>query len=171
MANQAQITSITALDAFRSDLIVYLGQMQPVLDEVGSEIIRMKYWLENDQRQAIEAQARQRQRRMEEAQAELFNARMSRMQESSILQHLAAQKARQAVQESEQKLKFLKKWNRELENQAQPLIKQIEQLQGFLANDMMRAVMYLAQVIETLEAYAETGLPAAQPPDNSAPAV
>ena len=107
---------------------------------------------------------------MEEAQAELFNARLSRMQESSILQHLAAQKAQQAVQESEQKLKFLKKWDRELENRAQPLIKQIEQLQGFLSNDMMRAVVYLAQVIETLEAYAEIASPAVKPPDGSPPA-
>ena len=55
----------------------------------------------------------------------------------------------------EQKLTSLKKWDRELENQAEPLLKQVDQLQGFLANEMTRAVTYLTQVIQTLEAYAE----------------
>jgi chromosome segregation ATPase len=123
----------------------------------------MKYWLQNDQRNILENQARQRQRRMEEAQAELFNARLSLLQESTILQHMAAQRTQQAVHESEQKLKYLKKWDRELENQAEPLVKQVAQLQSFLSNDMTRAVTYLAQVIQTLEAYTEVLPPAANP--------
>ena len=155
LPGQAQITSVEALEAFRSDLIVYLTQMQPVLDEVGGELTRMKFWLQNDQRQAWENQARKRRRRLEEAQAELFNTRLSRLQESSSLQQMVTQRAQKAVQESEQKLTFLKKWDRELENQAEPLMKQVDQLQGFLANDMARAVTYLTQVIQTLEAYAD----------------
>ena len=42
MAGQAQITSVEALAAFRADLIVFLTQMQPVLDEVGGEVTRME---------------------------------------------------------------------------------------------------------------------------------
>ena len=163
MPGQAQITSVEALEAFRSDLIVFLTQMHPVLDEAGSEVTRMKFWLQNDQREILEKQARQHRRRLEEAQAELFNARLSQLQDSSLLQQLVAQRAQQAVQESEQKLTSLKKWDRELENQAEPLLKQIGQLQGFLANDMTRAVTHLTQVIQTLEAYAEV-LPSASVP-------
>jgi hypothetical protein len=155
MPGQAQITSVEALEAFRADLIVYLTQMQPVLDEVGSELTRTKFWLQNDQREVWERQARKNRQRLEEAQAELFNTRLSRLQESALLQQLAAQRAQQAVQESEQKLTALKKWDRELENQAEPLLKQVDQLQGFLANEMTRAVTHLTQVIQTLEAYAE----------------
>ena len=155
MPGQAQITSVEALEAFRADLIVYLTQMQPVLDEVGGELTRTKFWLQNEQREVRERQARKNRQRLEEAQAELFNTRLSRLQESALLQQLAAQRAQQAVQESEQKLTSLKKWDRELENQAEPLLKQVDQLQGFLANEMTRAVTYLTQVIQTLEAYAE----------------
>jgi hypothetical protein len=71
------------------------------------------------------------------------------------MQQLVTQRAQQAVQESEQKLRSLKKWDRELETQADPLLKQVDQLQGFLSNDTTRAVTYLTQVIQALEAYAE----------------
>jgi hypothetical protein len=162
MPGQAQITSVEALEAFRSDLIVYLTQMQPVLDEVGGEVTRTKFWLENDQRPAWEKQARQRRQRLEEAQAEMFNSKLSRLHESSSLQQMMSQRAQQAVRESEGKLAALKKWDRELENQTEPLMKPVDQLQSFLTNDMARAATYLTQVIQTLEAYAEV-LPSRPP--------
>ena len=161
MAGQAQITSVEALETFRADLIVYLSQMQPVIDEVGSELMRTKSWLQNEQRQVLESQARQRQRRLEEAQAELFNARLSTLQESTILQTMAVQKNRRAIQETEHKLGQLKKWDRELENLAGPLLKPVDQLRGFLATDMTKAVAYLNQAIQALEAYKKVAPPAA----------
>jgi hypothetical protein len=161
MAGQAQITSVEALEAFRADLIVYLSQMRPVIDEVGSEMMRMKFWLENEQRQVLESQARQRQRRLEEAQAELFNARLSTLQETTILQTMAVQKHQRALQETERKLGRLKKWDRELENLAGPLLKPVDQLRGFLATDMTKAVSYLNQAIQALEAYKKVAAPAA----------
>jgi hypothetical protein len=153
MAGQAQITSVEALEAFRADLIVYLSQMQPVIDEIGSEMVRMKFWLDSEQRQVLESQARQRQRRLEEAQAELFNARLSTLQETTILQTMAVQKTQRAVQETEQKLGSLKKWDRELDNLAGPLLKPVGQLRGFLTTDMAKAVAFLNQAIRALEAY------------------
>jgi hypothetical protein len=161
MDGQAQITSVEALEAFRADLIVYLSQMQPVIDEVGSEMMRMKFWLENEQRQVLEGQARQRQRRLEEAQAELFNARLSTLQESTILQTMAVQKNQRAIQETERKLGRLKKWDRDLENLAGPLLKPVDQLRGFLATDIAKAVAYLNQAIQALEAYKKVAPPTA----------
>jgi hypothetical protein len=168
MAGQAQISSVEALEAFRADLIVFLSQMQPAIDEVGSEVVRMRFWLQNEQRQVLESQVRQRRRRLEEAQAELFNARLSSLQESTILQTMAVQKNQRAVQETEHKLGLLKKWDRELENLAGPLLKPVEQLRGFLMTDMAKSVAYLTLAIQALEAYqnvATPGLPnAAVPP-------
>jgi hypothetical protein len=161
MAGQAQITSVEALEAFRADLIVYLSQMRPVIDEVGSEIVRMNFWLQNEQRQALENQFRRQQRRLEEAQAELFNARLSTLQESTILQTMAVQKNQRAIQETEHKLGQLKKWDRELENLAGPLLKPVDQLRGFLATDMAKAVAFLNQAIQALEAYKKVAPPAA----------
>lgn len=162
MPDQAQITSVEALESFRSDLIVFLGQMKPVIDEAGSEMVRLKSWLQDEQREFWENQLRRRRRKLEEAQAELFNARMSTLQNSSILQHMEMQRARHAVQEAEHKLALLKKWDRELENLADPLVKQVNQMQGFLAADMAKAVAYLTQVIQTLEAYRNIQSPGAE---------
>lgn len=169
MPGQAQITSVEALERFRSDLIVFLTQIKPVVDEVGGEVVRMKFWLENDQRPVLENQARQRRRRLEEAQAEVFNARLSKLQDSSALQQMAAQKARRAVEETEQKLGAVKKWDRDLENRTDPFVKQVAQLQGFLANDMARAVAYLTQIIQSLEAYRDVA-PSGTPAPNLPPA-
>jgi hypothetical protein len=99
---------------------------------------------------------RQRRRNLEEAQAELFNAKLSRLQTSSALQSMAVQKAQRAVYEVEEKLGRLKKWERELENLTNPLMKPVEQLQGFLATDLTDAVNYLSKIVQTLDEYVAT---------------
>jgi hypothetical protein len=48
----------------------------------------------------------------------------------------------------------VKKWDRELENRTDPLLKQVTQLQWFLASDIARAIAYLGQAVKTLDAYA-----------------
>jgi hypothetical protein len=159
MSNQAQITSIESLETFRSDLVVFFRQKQPVMDEAGGEVIRMKFWLQNEQRELWENQARRRRRQLEDAQAELLNARLSRLQVSSSAQQLAVHRAKRAVQETEEKLALLKKWDRELENLTDPLLKPVGQLQGFLATDMKKAVAYLAQSVQALEAYTDVAAP------------
>jgi hypothetical protein len=169
MAGQAQITSVEALERFRADLIVFVGQMRPVVDEVGGALVRMKFWLQNEQREFWEKQVRVRRLRLEEAQAELFNARLSTLQDSTILQHMAVQRAQRALTEVEEKLAALKKWDRDLDNLAGPLVKQSSQLQGFLAVDMGKAVAYLTQVIQSLEAYTSVAAPTdpASPADDN----
>ncbi len=159
MPGQAQITSIESLETFRSDLVVYLSQMQPVMDEAAGEVTRMKFWLQNEQREFWENQIRRRRRRLEEAQAELLNARLSTLQISSSAQQLAVQRTQRAVHEAEEKLALLKKWDRELENLTDPLLKPVSQLQGFLATDMNKAVAYLAQSIQALAAYTDVAAP------------
>lgn len=159
MPGQAQISSIEAVEAFRADLIVYLGQMRPVLDEVGGDVVRMRFWLQTEGREFWENQLRRRRRKLEEAQAELFNAQLSTLQDSSILQHMQAQKAKQAVEEAEQKLAALKKWDRELENLTEPMLKQVSQLQGFLSAEMARGVASLTQALQALESYRQVAAP------------
>jgi hypothetical protein len=50
---------------------------------------------------------------------------------------------------------MLKKWDREIDNRSEPLVKQVDQFQSFVATEMPRAIAYLTEVIKTLEAYAE----------------
>ena len=159
MTGQAKITSVEAIESFRAKLIVFLGQARPVVDEAAHELSRTRLWLQNDQRALWEHQLRLRARRLEEAKQELFNARLSQFQDSTAMPLVAMQRAQHAVQEAEATLGSLKKWDRELENRAAPLMKQTEQLQGFLATDMTRAVAYLDQVLKALDAYRSVAAP------------
>jgi hypothetical protein len=159
MAEKAQITSVEAIESFRAQLIVFLGQARPVLDEVANEMSRMRLWLQNDQRMFWEQELRRRARRLEEAKQELFNATVSSLQTgTAALLQMTVQRSRRAVDEAEAKLKFLKRWDAELDNRSSPLMKQTEQLQGFLATDMARAVAYLDQVLKALDAYHNVSL-------------
>lgn len=154
MAEAANITSVDAITEFRAALIIFLTKARPLLEETAGEVIRMRQWVEDDQRRYWENQMRLRGRKLEEARAELFNATLSTLQEANALQHMAVQRAERAVREAEAKLKTVKKWSRDLEDRAGPIIKQSDQFQTFLATDMPRAVAQLDQVIRALEAYA-----------------
>jgi small-conductance mechanosensitive channel len=92
------------------------------------------------------------------------------LQETSAAQQLAVQRAQRTAEEAEDKLKLLRKWERELDNLSDPLIKQIEQLNGFLTTDMVRAVAYLTQIVGTLDAYAAVDKPRAATSDIVTPA-
>jgi chromosome segregation ATPase len=157
---QAQITSVEAIEAFRANLILFISQARPALEEVSSDVMRSRLWLENEQRRFWENELRQRHKKLEQAQAELMTARLSDFQESTSLYQMAVRRAQSAVQQAEDKLRVLKRWNRDLENRAAPLLKEVEQLHSFLTAEMPNAVAYLAQVVKTLDTYAATGAPA-----------
>ena len=172
MAERAQVTSFEAVESFRADLIVFLSRARAVLEEASDDVLRTRLWVQNDQRRLWENETRVRGRKLEEARAELFNARLSQFQDSTLLQTMAVQRAERAAREAEAKLALLKKWDRELENRTDPLVKQVTQLHGFLTIDMGRAVAYLVQVVKALEAYADVATPGnatgLTPPGNKA---
>jgi hypothetical protein len=159
MAERAQVTSVEAIASFRADLILYLNKARPALEEISSDVLRTRLWIQNDRRSYWENQFKLRGRALERAQSELFGARLSKIQTASAAQQMAVIKARNAVREAETKLRILRKWDRELEHRSEPLVKQLDQLHGFLATDMVKAVAYLAQVVRTLDAYAGVALP------------
>jgi len=160
MPDKAQITSVEAIESFRAGLIVFLGQARPVLEEVGNELSRTRLWLQNDQRIFWQQELRTRTRRLEEARQELFNATLSNLQTgTAALLQMTVQRTQRAVLEAEDKLKRLKRWDHELDNRAAPLMKQTEQLHGFLASDMARAVAYLDQALKALDAYRSVAAP------------
>jgi hypothetical protein len=170
MSPRAQVTSVEAIEAFRSNLIVFLSKARPAVEEVSSEVMRTRLWVQEDQRRFWENQLRLRSRKLERAQAELSSARMSLIPTGTSTQQMDVRRALGAVREAEDKLSMLKKWNREMENHTAPLLKQVEQLHGFLCSDLTKAVAYLAQVVKTLEAYANVASGGAGTPADAAPA-
>ena len=155
MADRAHVTSVEAVESFRADLIVFQSKIRAILEEACDEVLRAKVWVQTDRRRYWTAEARRRGQKLEKARADLSSARLSQFNESTTLPMMMVQRAERASGEAKAKIAVLKKWDRELENRTGPLLKQVTQLQWFMARDMARAVAYLAQVVRTLEAYAD----------------
>jgi hypothetical protein len=155
MADRAQVTSVEAIEAFRSALVIYLSKARPALEEMANEVARAKQWLQNDQRRKWEAEMKMRAKKLERAKAEMFSVSMSQLQEVSSAQQLLMHRAQQACDEAQQKLTILKKWDRELENRSEPLVKQVDQFQSFVTSEMPKAIAYVSNAIRALEAYAD----------------
>src|SRR5271169_854582 len=136
MAEKAQVTSVEALDSFRSHLIVYLSQARPALEEVSAEVMRTRLWLENDQRTLWESQLRRRLKTLEQAQQALFSSRLGALRHETAAEQMAVHRAKHAVDEADAKLRVIKKWTREFDARVQPLLKQTEKLHTVFTNDM-----------------------------------
>jgi len=174
MADQAQVTSVDAIEVFRTALVIYLSKVKPAVEQVTAEMMRTRIWVQSTQRQHWENQLRLRRRKLEEAKEALFNARISQFAQSTLMETMAVQRAQKAVEEAEGKLVMLKKWSRDIESRADPLTKQVEQFHGYLITDLPAAIALLAQTVKTLDAYAEVSTPkgnsgAATPPPSPNP--
>jgi hypothetical protein len=161
MAERAQVSSVEAVESFRADLIVFQSRVRAVLEEACDEVLRAKVWVQIDRRRYWKAEARRRSGTLEKARADLSSARLSQFNESTTLQSVMVQRAERADREARAKIAVLKKWDRELENRTDPLLKLVTQLQWFIAGDMAHAVAYLAKAVRTLEAYADVVQPGA----------
>lgn len=174
MANRANVTSVDALDAFRTSLIVYLSKARPTLDEVSDAVIRTRVWLESDRRVFWEQQVKRLDQKLQDAQQAVFSAELSSLREVSAAERMAVLKAKRARDEAEIKLATVKKWIRHFPNQVEPLAKQLEKLQTVFVTDLPQAISYLAQISKTLADYSASGNSAetqrAEIPFDNAPA-
>jgi len=168
MPEKANVRAVEAIEAFRANLILYLAKARPTLEEVSGDVLRTRSWVENDQRTLWERELRRRTRELEQTQQELFSAKLSNLRDESATEVLAVRRAKRSLEEAEAKLRAVRHWSRDFENRVQPLVKQIEKLDTVLANDLPHGIATLAQILKTLDAYAEVAPPSA--PEAEAPA-
>jgi hypothetical protein len=154
MAERAHVTSSEAIEFFRSSLVTYLTKMRPLLEDACDEALRTREWLENDRRLYWENELRRRTRVLEEARAALFSAKMSNLRDARATEQLAAERAKRAVVQAEEKLKVIKRWTMEFEQRSQVLVKDLEHVRSLMANEMPKAVAHLVQILRRIDAYA-----------------
>lgn len=167
MAQQARITSIDELESFRTSLIIFMGKANRALDQVGDEVKRTRYWLQNEQREHWEKQIKRRQKILDQANQELLSARFSEFKNSLNVQQMAVRKAKAAVQEAEEKLQKVKVWGRNYDHETDPRVRKLESLRHFLENDVPKAIAFLVQAQRTLEDYSRSHELAEAPPPPS----
>lgn len=159
MAERARVSSVEALEAFRASLIVYLDKAGRSLDEIADEVKRTRAWLEQDRRMYWKAELRRRNKVLEMKQQELFSAQIGGLSEPSPIHRAAVRKAKQAVEEAEEKLRLVQRWTREFDGLVEPKSRHVDQLRHVLKVDMGKAVNWLTEAIKTLSAYAEMTAP------------
>ena len=174
MPERAKVGSIEALESFRSNLIVYLGNALRALDEVSGDVMRTRAWIENDRLVHWENEVRRRTRKLQEKQQELFSAKLSNLREATQAENTAVLNAKRALNEAQAKLDLVKKWRRQYDNRVQPLAKEVDKLRDVLVVQMGKAVAYLTQATKTLGDYADRPPPelssTTNPPGESAAA-
>ncbi len=161
MSQRAKITSLEAIQTFRTKLLIYLSKARPALEEASSEVMRVRVWMEMEKRPYWMKQFLLRSQRLEEAESASFTARLSSLGKGNVsaAQQAAVQKARQAVAEAEEKVHGLGRWQRDYEKSTGPLLKQLEKLDNLLALDLPNAVAYLNEAIDTLQKYTDLEAP------------
>tara|TARA_B100000519_G_scaffold147323_1_gene128121 strand:+ start:1042 stop:1605 length:564 start_codon:yes stop_codon:yes gene_type:complete len=153
MDRQAKVTSVDALTAFRSSLVIYMSSVGNALDEVRDEVRRMRTWLQVDQRSYWGGQLKRLRKQLEQAEAELFTSRLSAMTSHSAARQMAVTRLRRKVRESEERAKVLQKWIRNYDTLVEPLLKKLDGMQHFAAHDLPKAAAEVAQAERTLDDY------------------
>lgn len=167
MPEQARITSVEAVEAFRADLLVYLEKSRNVVDEVGEEVNRTRAWLHDDRGPYWSQQVKRRTLALQERQQELFTAQIANLRHNLQAELVAVRRAKQALDEAESKVKVVKKCVRDYPIEVEPLARHADLLRHTLVSDMGKAVVLLTQTIESLHAYAEMKAPTAEVPPST----
>ena len=172
MTNQVRVTSIDVLESLRSALIIFMTKARRSRDDTSDEVRRTRMWLQHDMRFRWEGEVRLREKKLGQVEQELLSAKLSGLRDSLIIQQNAVRKAKAALEEAQAKLRMVKKWNRDFDSAADPLVKRMEGLRSYLDFELPDAIAYLVQAQRTLEAYTESPAPEpapAGPPPDAAP--
>jgi hypothetical protein len=154
VADQANVASIEALEDFRAGLVRYRERTNQALEDVSGEVKRTREWLTFEKRTAWQGEVRRRQRRVDQALAELATSKLSVMKDDHSAQELEVKKARRALAEAEEKLRLTKKWARDFDSIVEPASRPLDSLRERIASELPKAIGSLDAMIRLLGDYA-----------------
>jgi hypothetical protein len=155
MDGQANVSSIDALESFRADLIQFLEKARVALEDAESEVRRTRTWLDVDRSNHWTAQMKLRLKQLEQAEAEFYNARITRPNENHASHKMAVAKAQRRIEEAEEKLQVLKRWRLQFDNRATPLLRRLDPAFFLVGTHLPKGVHTLGESIKALQDYAE----------------
>jgi len=164
MSDQARISNLDAIEAFRAALVVFISKTRQALDSVQEGVGRTRAWLQTEQPAYWAAQIRQWQKKLDQAQQELMSARMSEYVDSPVTQQAAVRKARAALEAAQAGAERTRTWGRNFDTTVAPLARKADSLRDYLETDLAKATAYLVEIQKILESYNE------RPPQASAAA-
>lgn len=146
-----------ALESFRADLIQYVEKARVALEDAEAEVRRMRTWLDVERTGYWTREMKQRIKKLEQAEAELYNATITRPRESHAFYKMTVAKARRKVDEGEEKIRILKKWRRDFDNRVTPVVRRLDPMFFTVSQQLPKGIHSLGESIKALQAYAERG--------------
>ena len=166
MADQAKVSSLDAIEAFRTSLVIFIEKAGKALDEVGDAVRRTRYWVQDEQRNHWLAERRRRERKLEQAEQELYSSRLSPLEDSGTEAQMLVRRARRALQEADEKLRVIKRWTRDYDSAVEPLARRLDTIQDLVATKYPKATAELAETLRILEDYAAVKPSSPTPPES-----
>jgi hypothetical protein len=163
MPDQARVSSIDALEAFRADLLQYVTKARAALDNAGGEVRRTRTWLDTERTNHWVTQVKKRTKLLEQAEQELYSANLTSPHAANALQKMAVQKATRHLAEAQDKLRLVQQWRKRFDSLASPLIRDLEPLSHLVAQVLPKGAHSLGESIKALQAYAEKTSPTPGP--------
>jgi predicted nucleic acid-binding Zn-ribbon protein len=155
MPEFARVISIDALRDFKAALADFAEEAGLALSEAQSDVQRTIFWLQNDRAAFWQREIKKRNERLAQAKAELHKAQLASndMRTSAILERKAVAAAQARLDEAEQKLRNVKKWNTHLEREFLLFKAQCQQVSTAVQGDMPVAIARMNRMIESLQQY------------------
>lgn len=155
MSNQVRVSSIDALESFRSELIQYITKARAALEDVTGDVRRTRDWLDRDRYIHWSTEIKKRTKLLRQAEQELYSANLTRPLASNALQKMAVHKAERFLKEAEERMRVLSQWRQRFDRLATPHLRQLDPLFAILSQDLPKGVASLGESIKALQAYAE----------------
>lgn len=155
MDGQANVSSIDALETFRADLIRFIEKAQMALEEAEGEVRRTRTWLEDNRSKHWMNEMKLRMKQFEQAEAEYYNARITRPKESHPFHKMAVAKAQRRIAEAEEKLQTIKRWRLQFDSRVSPLLRRLDPAFYMVGHHLPKGVVDLGEMIRALQAYSE----------------
>lgn len=175
MNPSARVDSIEAIADFRAALWKFAEIVQAGIDEAEADIHRTMAWVDRDRRAHWKRQRRQRAEAVNQAKLALSQKRLYKTptggRYSTVEEEQALARAKRRLEEAEQKIDNVKRWNRALEKEAFEHKAQVRPLVRSIELDIPNAVAHLDRLVVSLESYAAVVAPSADRGESAAVSV
>jgi hypothetical protein len=150
------VTSIDALKDFREAMCSFCQAARDAICAVQIESGRVVDWVVYDRPRYWERQLRERQEEVAQAQQDLFRVRLTGGKDrhpDDIEQRKALARAKQRVEEAEEKIKLVKKWRHVAQRAVDDFGGRVQRLSELVEGDPPPPVIFLDRALDSLESY------------------
>jgi hypothetical protein len=166
MGQAAHVDAIDQLKEFRVAICLFIEKVNTGLNEAEAQVQQTDIWLKHDQPSYWKTQINRRREQFSQAKNALNQKKLTRTplggRYSCIDEEKAFQLAKQRLEEAEQKLKNVQRWERVFEDEVLEYKGQVYPLSRTIESELPNAIAQLDRMITALESYTALSVPEAE---------